>query len=124
MSKSILLAEDDEDNRDLVKFILQRSQLDVKIILAENGQQAVDLATTQKPDLILMDMQMPVMDGWKAISKLKADERTKNITIIAFTAQASPADKARALELGCAAHISKPIEAEHLLTTIKQYLNI
>ncbi len=123
MSKFILLAEDDEDNRDLVSFILKRSQLDVQLIVAENGQQAIELATAKKPDLILMDMQMPVLDGWKAIPKLKADERTRHIPIIAFTAQASPADKARALELGCSAHVSKPMEAEELVSTIKQYLN-
>ncbi len=123
MSKCILLAEDDEDNRDLVSFILRRSQMDVKLIIAENGQQAIDLATTNKPDLILMDLQMPVLDGWKAIPRLKADERTRDIPIIAFTAQTSPADKARALELGCSAHVSKPMEAEELMRTIKQYLN-
>ena len=123
MTKCILLAEDDEDNRDLVSFILRRSQLDVKLIIAENGEQAIELAMTNKPDLILMDLQMPVLDGWKAIPKLKADERTKDIPIIALTAQTSPADKARVLELGCSAHISKPMEAEELMTTIKQYLN-
>lgn len=122
MSKCILLAEDDEDNRDLVSFILRSSQMDVELIIAENGQQAIELATTNKPDLILMDLQMPVLDGWKAIPRLKADERTKEIPIIALTAQTSPADKARALELGCSAHVSKPMEAEELMTTIKRYL--
>lgn len=63
MSHKILLVEDDEDNRDLVSFVLQRSQLDVELLIAENGEQAVQMATANPPHLILMDMQMPVMDG-------------------------------------------------------------
>ena len=93
MSKKILLAEDDEDNRDLVSFVLQRSRLGAELIIAENGQEAVDKAFEHQPSLILMDMQMPVMDGWTAIPILKGDKRTKSIPIIAFTAQAKPEDK-------------------------------
>ena len=122
MSKVVLLVEDDEDNRDLVSFVMSRSQMDVELLVAENGQEAVDIATAKKPDLILMDMQMPVMDGWTAIPILKGDERTKNIPIVAFTAQAKPEDKARTKELGCAEHYTKPMDPEELLSLIRRYV--
>ena len=122
MSKKILLAEDDEDNRDLVSFVLQRSRLVAELIIAENGQEAIDKSIEHLPSLILMDMQMPVMDGWTAIPILKGDARTKHIPIIAFTAQAKPEDKVRTLEIGCAEHYSKPMDPEELITLIRKYL--
>jgi CheY-like chemotaxis protein len=124
MSKVVLLVEDDEDNRDLVSFVLARSRMDIELETAENGQEAIDMAFNRPPDLILMDMQMPVMDGWQAVPILKADERTKGIPIIAFTAQAKTEDKARTKEIGCAEHYSKPMDPEELLTLIRKYLNI
>jgi CheY-like chemotaxis protein len=123
MSKVVLLVEDDEDNRDLVSFVLARSRLDVELLTAENGQEAIDKAFERPPDLILMDMQMPVMDGWQAVPKLKADGRTKNIPIIAFTAQAKAEDKARTIEIGCAEHYSKPMDPEELLALIRRYVD-
>ncbi len=123
MSKIVLLVEDDEDNRDLVSFVLQRSRLNLELIIAENGQQAIEMAVTKNPNLILMDMQMPVMDGWTAVPILKADERTKQIPIIAFTAQAKPEDKVRTREIGCIEHYSKPMDPEELLAVIQKYLN-
>ncbi|MBI4428532.1 MAG: response regulator [Ignavibacteriales bacterium] len=123
MSHKILLVEDDEDNRDLVSFVLQRSQLDVELLIAENGEEAVQMATANLPHLILMDMQMPVMDGWHAVPIIKADERTKNIPIIAFTAQAKPEDKIKTKQLGCVEHYSKPMDPEELLNLIQKYLN-
>jgi len=123
MSKVVLLVEDDEDNRDLVSFVLARSRMDVKLETAENGKEAIDMAFNRPPDLILMDMQMPVMDGWQAVPLLKSDERTKNIPIIAFTAQAKPEDKIRTKEIGCAEHYSKPMDPEELLALIRRYLN-
>ena len=123
MSHKILLVEDDEDNRDLVSFVLKRSKLDVELLIAENGEQAVQMATANPPTLILMDMQMPVMDGWQAVPLIKADERTKDIPIIAFTAQARAEDKARTKAIGCVEHYSKPMDPEELLTLIQKYLN-
>lgn len=123
MSHKILLVEDDEDNRDLVSFVLKRSKLDVELLLAKNGEQAVQMATANPPTLILMDMQMPVMDGWQAVPLIKADERTKNIPIIAFTAQARAEDKARTKAIGCVEHYSKPMDPEELLNLIQKYLN-
>jgi CheY-like chemotaxis protein len=123
MTKTILLAEDDEDNRDLVSFVLKRSHLDAQLLIAENGKEAVDIAFGSPPDLILMDMQMPVMDGWTAVPILKGDDRTKAIPIIAFTAQAKPEDRAKTLQIGCAAHYPKPMDPEELLSLIQKYLN-
>ena len=122
MSKVVLLVEDDEDNRDLVAFVIARSKLDIELVVAENGQEALDKSFAHAPDLILMDMQMPVMDGWQAVPILKADDRTKNIPIIAFTAQAKPEDKARAREMGCIDYYTKPMDPEELLALVQKYL--
>ena len=122
MSKVVLLAEDDEDNRDLVSFVVKRSGMDIRLDIAENGQEAVEKAFATTPSVILMDMQMPVMDGWHAVPILKADERTKNVPIIAFTAQAKPEDKARTKEMGCIEHYTKPMDPEELLALIQKYL--
>jgi two-component system cell cycle response regulator DivK len=124
MSKTVLLVEDDEDNRDLVVFVIARSRLDIEVEIAENGQEAIDKAFAKPPHLILMDMQMPVMDGWHAVPVLKADDRTKNIPIIAFTAQAKSEDRARTKEIGCAEHYSKPMDPEELLALIQRYLKL
>lgn len=122
MAKRILLAEDDEDNRDLVSFVMKRSQMDIELLIAENGKEAVDLAVREIPDLILMDMQMPVMDGYQATLAIKGDGTTSHIPIIAFTAQAKPEDKARTLQVGCVEHYSKPMDPEELLNVIRKYL--
>lgn len=122
MAKRILLAEDDEDNRDLVSFVMKRSQMDIELLIAENGKEAVDLAVREIPDLILMDMQMPVMDGYQATQAIKGDSSTSHIPVIAFTAQAKPEDKARTLQVGCAEHYSKPMDPEELLNVIRKYL--
>jgi len=123
MGKVILLAEDDEDNRDLVQFVLMRGKLDVEVIVAENGKQAVEMAKTHKPNLILMDMQMPVMDGWTAVPLIKAEPKTRDIPVIAFTAQAKPEDRARTREIGCVEHYTKPMDPEELLALIQKYIN-
>lgn len=122
MSKVILLAEDDEDNRDLVRFVLMRSKMDIEVIVAENGEEALRLAKERMPNLILMDMQMPVMDGWTAVPLLKADEKTREIPVIAFTAQARPEDRAKTREIGCIDHFSKPMDPEELLGLIQKFL--
>jgi len=124
MSKILLLVEDDEDNRDLVSFVVARSRLDIEMEIAENGQEAIDKALAKSPQLILMDMQMPVMDGWEAVPLLKSDARTKDIPIIAFTAQAKPEDKVRTKEIGCVEHYSKPMDPEELLGLIQKYMKI
>lgn len=122
MAKQILLAEDDEDNRDLMVFVVERSGLDAVLLLAENGQEAVDLARAKKPSLILMDMQMPVMDGFTAVKILKADPETQEIPIIAFTAQARSEDKEITRSIGCVEHYTKPMDPEELIALIRRYI--
>ncbi|MBI5463864.1 MAG: response regulator [Ignavibacteriales bacterium] len=122
MGKLILLAEDDEDNRDLVEFVLRRSSTSYDLIMAVNGEEAVALAKKRKPDLILMDMQMPVMDGWTAVAVIKEDPSLKEIPIIAFTAQAKPEDRTRTRALGCVEHYTKPMDPAELIGIIQKYL--
>ena len=122
MGKVILLVEDDADNRDLVEFVVARSGLDLELILAMNGQEALDSLKKKRPDLILMDMQMPVMDGYTAVLIIKQDPQFSSIPIIAFTSLARPEDIARTRSLGCAEHYTKPMDPEELLNIIQKYI--
>jgi CheY-like chemotaxis protein len=124
MSKKVLLVEDDADNRDLVEFVIARSRFDVELILAKNGQEALDVLKTKFPDLILMDMQMPVMDGYTAVGIIKQDPRYVSIPIIAFTALARPEDIARTRALGCVEHYTKPMDPEELLNIVQKYTGV
>jgi two-component system cell cycle response regulator DivK len=124
MTKTILLAEDDEDNRDLVMFMLKRSGLDLQLLEAENGKIAVDLAEQHVPDLILMDMQMPVMDGFTAVKLIKSNPAVQHIPIIAFTAQARAEDKVMTKAIGCVEHYTKPMDPDELTKLIRKYTNI
>ena len=118
MSKGhILVVEDNMDNYELVRFILERAGYDV--FLAVNGRDGVAAARLQKPDLILMDLGMPEMDGWLAAKKLKADEATKSIPLYALTAHTLPSERKRALEAGCDGYVSKPIHMDGFLEIIE-----
>ena|SRR5215213_3521202 len=117
MSKGrILIVEDNMDNYELVRFILERAGYDV--FLAVNGRDGVAAARLQKPDLILMDLTMPEMDGWLAAEKLKANEITKSIPLYALSAHTLPSDRKRALEAGCDGYVSKPIHMAGFLDVI------
>ena len=119
MSKgSILIVEDNMDNYELVRFVLERDGYDV--FLAVNGRDGVDAARLQKPDLILMDMGMPEMDGWVATEKLKSDEATRSILLYALTAHTLPHDRKRALQAGCDGYVSKPIHVQSFLAVINE----
>ncbi|HEY3473862.1 MAG TPA: response regulator [Anaerolineales bacterium] len=121
MSKGrILVVEDNMDNYELVRFILERAGYDV--FLAVNGRDGVSAARLQKPDLILMDLGMPEMDGWLAAEKLKADEGTKLIPLYALSAHTLPAERKRALEAGCDGYVSKPIHMAGFLEIIQDAL--
>ena len=121
MSKgNILIVEDNIDNYELVRFILERAGYDV--FLAMNGRDGVAAARLQKPDLILMDLTMPEMDGWLAAERLKADESTKSIPLYALSAHALPGERIRALEAGCDGYVSKPIHMAGFLEVIEQAL--
>ncbi|NOV04370.1 response regulator [Paenibacillus planticolens] len=116
----ILLVEDNEMNRDMLSRRLLRKGYEV--IMAEDGQQGVDLARTESPNLILMDMSLPVLDGWSAIRELKASPETKEIPIIALTAHAMASDREQAFEAGCDDFDTKPVEWSRLLEKIMKYL--
>jgi len=115
---SILVVEDNMDNYELVRFILERAGYDV--FLAVNGRDGVDAARLQKPDLILMDLGMPEMDGWIATERLKSDEMTKAIPLYALTAHTLPHDRKRAIEAGCDGYVSKPIHLKGFLDVINE----
>ncbi len=118
--KTILLVEDNELNRDMLSRRLERKGYTVAI--AVDGQQGVDMALSETPALILMDMSLPVMDGWEATRRLKADERTKHIPVIALTAHAMDGDEQKAREAGCNDYDTKPIELPRLLEKMERLL--
>jgi len=116
----ILLVEDNEMNRDMLSRRLTRKGYEV--VCAVNGAEGVAMTTSESPDLILMDMSLPVMDGWEATRKLKADETTKAIPVIALTAHAMEGDEQKARDAGCDDYDTKPIELPRLLGKIEALL--
>ena len=116
----ILLVEDNEFNRDMLSRRLQRRSFDV--LLAEDGAQGIEVARQGNPDLILMDMDLPVLDGWEATKRLKADPGTRSIPIIALTAHALQTDCDRAYQSGCDDFATKPIDFNNLLDKITRAL--
>ena len=119
MSK-ILIVEDNEMNRDMLSRRLERKGYEV--VMAEDGQKGVDMAKSENPDLILMDLSLPVMDGWEATSTIKADGNTKDIPIIVLTAHAMAGDREKALEAGADEYDTKPIDFKRLLGKIKDFI--
>ncbi|MDH5183431.1 MAG: response regulator [Gammaproteobacteria bacterium] len=115
----ILLVEDNEDNRDMLARRLQRKEHEV--ILAVNGQDGVDKAHSEMPDIILMDMSMPVMDGWEATRLLKADVSTAKIPVIGLSAHALKQDYEKALGAGCDDYEIKPVVLNQLLEKIEKH---
>ena len=115
----ILLVEDNEMNRDMLSRRLLRRGYEV--IIAVDGQQGVDLAGTTQPNVILMDMSLPVIDGWEATRRIKADPATKAIPVIALTAHAMAGDREQALAAGCDDYDTKPIDLTRLLPKIEKY---
>ncbi len=116
----ILLVEDNRDNLTLVADFLQ--VLDYEVIFASNGQEGVDLAHKTHPDLILMDLSLPIMDGWTAAKLLKTDEKHAKTPIIALTAHAMKGDKERALAAGCDDYVTKPINLMELAGKLTHWL--
>lgn len=116
----ILLVEDNEMNRDMLSRRLSRRGFDV--LIAVNGEAGVELAASEKPDLILMDMSLPVMDGWEATRRIKANPDTSRIPVIALTAHAMASDRDMAIEAGCDDYDSKPVDLSQLVRKIEQLL--
>ncbi len=116
--RPILLVEDNELNRDML--IRRLSRAGVEAITAGDGQQALELMVSEQPSVVLMDMNLPVMDGWTACRKAREDKRIKHIPIIALTAHAMEADRQNALEAGCDDYATKPVDFPGLLTKIEK----
>lgn len=117
---TILLVEDNELNRDMLSRRLERRNY--RVLIAVDGKQGVHMAKSEVPDLILMDMSLPVLDGWEATRQIKAAAETQGIPIIALTAHAMTGDREKALEAGCDDYDTKPIEFTRLLAKIKACL--
>ncbi len=120
MSRTILVVEDQEDNRQILRDLLGAHHY--SILEAENGQEALVAVRKQQPDLILMDIQLPVLDGYEATRRLKSDPATKHIPIIVVTSYALSGDEAKARECGCDAYVPKPYSPRALLAKIKEFL--
>jgi CheY-like chemotaxis protein len=118
---TILLVEDNEMNRDMLSRRLERKGY--QVLLAVDGASGVELAQTRAPDLVLMDMSLPVLDGWEATRRLKAAAATARIPIIALTAHAMSSDRDKALEAGCDDYDTKPVELPRLLGKIEALLS-
>jgi CheY-like chemotaxis protein len=117
----VLLVEDNEMNRDMLSRRLIRKGYEV--VIAGDGRSGVELANREKPDIILMDMSLPVMDGWNATRLIKASPDTQTIPVIALTAHAMASDREKALEAGCDDYDTKPVELPRLLDKIERLLN-
>ena len=116
----VLLVEDSEESRDGLARHLRRKGYET--LIAVDGGQAVDVARAEAPDLILMDMSLPILDGWEATRKLKAAPETRGIPVIALTAHAMAGDREKALEAGCDDYDTKPVEFARLLAKIQSLL--
>ena len=116
----ILLVEDNEMNRDMLSRRLVRRGF--KVVMAVDGEQGVNMAVSESPDLILLDMSLPVLSGWDAAQKLKAAPVTQKIPIIALTAHAMGGDREKAIEAGCDEYDTKPVELNRLLEKINHFL--
>ena len=116
----VLLVEDNEMNLDMLTRRLQRRNYEV--LIAQDGARGIELARSEKPDLILMDMSLPVLDGWQATRQIKADDDLKHIPIIALTAHAIAGDREKALAAGCDEYETKPVKFPELMAKIAQFL--
>jgi two-component system cell cycle response regulator DivK len=117
----VLLVEDNEMNRDILFRRLSRRGY--VVVFAVNGQQGVEMARSEKPDIILMDMSLPVMDGWEATRRLKSDNATRNVPVIGLTAHAMSGDQEKALAAGCDDYDTKPVELDRLIEKIERLLS-
>jgi two-component system cell cycle response regulator DivK len=120
MSKTILVVEDQEDNRQILRDLL--GSVGFRMIEAHDGEQALTVARSERPNLILMDIQLPILDGYEATRSIKRDPELKHIPVIAVTSYALSGDEERAGEAGCDGYVAKPYSTRHLLAKIGQFL--
>mgnify|MGYP001553825996 CR=1 FL=1 len=118
---SILIVEDNEMNRDMLSRRLKRKGFEIEVAL--DGQQGVEMARDLMPDIVLMDMSLPIKDGWTATSELKADSATAALKVIALTAHAMDGDRQKAMDAGCDDYDTKPIDLKRLLGKIQSLLD-
>ena len=116
----VLLVEDNEMNRDMLSRRLTRRGF--QVVCAVDGQQGVELARSEHPDIILMDMSLPVMDGWEATRRIKSDGNTRNVLVIGLTSHAMSGDREKAIEAGCDDYDTKPVDFDRLLEKIEHLL--
>jgi two-component system, cell cycle response regulator DivK len=116
----VLLVEDNEMNRDMLSRRLIRRGF--QVVFAMDGQQGVDLARSERPDIILMDMSLPVIDGWEATRRVKADDLTRSVPVIGLTAHAMSGDREKAIEAGCDDYDTKPVELDRLIGKIERLI--
>jgi two-component system, cell cycle response regulator DivK len=117
----VLYVEDNDDNVYMLKMRLELLE-DFEVVTAEDGEKGCAMARSERPDIILMDLEMPVVDGWEATRRLKADPQTRDIPIIALSAHALAGEREKALAAGCDEFDTKPIEFERLLATLRRVL--
>jgi two-component system cell cycle response regulator DivK len=120
MNKCILVVEDQEDNRRILRDLLTTSGYE--LVEAEDGEQALAMAERQRPDLILMDVQIPVFDGYEVTRRLKANPALRDIPIIVVTSYALSGDESKARAAGCNGYVSKPYSTRQLLAKIREYV--
>jgi two-component system cell cycle response regulator DivK len=120
MTKRILVVEDQEDNRQILRDLLGNAGYDM--VEAENGEEALVEVEKQKPDLILMDIQLPIMDGYEATRRIKANPDHKSIPVIVVTSYALSGDEGKARDAGCDAYVTKPYSPRQLLAKVKEFL--
>ncbi|MBA3557489.1 MAG: response regulator [Gemmatimonadaceae bacterium] len=118
--KTVLLVEDNEDNRIVYSTILEH--FGYTVIEALNGEEGIAKARSEMPDLILMDISIPIIDGWEATQVLKRDPSTRAIPIIALTAHALAADREKAFEVGCDSYLAKPCEPKTVVSEVRKFI--
>jgi two-component system, cell cycle response regulator DivK len=122
MTKRILMVEDTEDNRQIIRDLVE--SVGYELLEAHDGAAGVAMASEHKPDLILMDIQLPVLDGYEATRRIKADPALKHIPIIAVTSYALSGDEAKTRDAGCDGYVAKPFSPRKLLATINDFLRL
>jgi len=119
-NKTVLLVEDNEDNRTVYRTILEH--YGYRVVEARNGEDGIRLAREESPDVILMDISIPIIDGWEATRILKAGDGTSHIPIIALTAHALATDRAKATEVGCDGYLAKPCEPRRVVAEVEKFV--
>lgn len=122
VDKTVLLVEDNEDNRIVYATVLEH--YGYRVLEARDGEEGVRVARTEHPDIVLMDISIPVIDGWRATTILKGDPRTNRIPVIALTAHALPEDREKSRSVGCDGYLAKPCEPSRVLAEVRRVLGI